>query len=145
MDILSNSHPDAIASSLGLAPLQKDRPLEEAETELVPLTNAEQIQDDFELARSNMVSILAKGNEALDGIIDVAQMSQHPRSYEVVATLIKTMADTNKDLLELSKKKKDLIKQDLAAAPKTLNQNLFVGSTSELQQFLKKQQEESNG
>ena len=94
-----------------------------------------QLDSDFEYARGNIINILEKGNEALDGILDVAGMSQHPRSYEVVATLIKTMADVNKDLLELTKKRKEISGE--ANNPSTINNNLFVGSTAELQKLLK--------
>ena len=74
-------------------------------------------------------------------MLEVAQMSQHPRSFEVVAELIKTMAETNKDLLELSKRKKDLDESD-AKSPQTINNNLFVGSTSELTKLIKQQNEQ---
>jgi hypothetical protein len=63
-------------------------------------------------------------------------MSQHPRSYEVVATLVKAVSDANKDLLELQKRHKDLTVDN--SAPSTINNNLFVGSTAELQKLLKK-------
>jgi len=96
-----------------------------------------QVQDDFEYARGNMINIIEKGNEALDGILNVADQSQNPRSYEVVATIIKTMAETNKDLLELTKKKKELENIDGVGSAKTINNNLFVGSTAELQKLIK--------
>ena len=70
----------------------------------------------------------------------LAKNSEHPRAYEVVATLIKTLADTNKDLLDTRKKKLDIDKARGASPSsdaKTVNNNLFVGSTSELQKFLK--------
>ena len=63
-------------------------------------------------------------------------MSQHPRSYEVVATLVKAVADANKDLLELSKKRKELEKED-NGGPKTVNNNLYLGSTADLLKLLK--------
>lgn len=96
--------------------------------------------NDYEYARGNMINIIEKGNEALSGILDVAGMSQHPRAYEVAATLMKNMAEINKDLLELKKRQKDIEASDPSQA-KTINNNLFVGSTAELQQFLKRQNE----
>lgn len=108
-------------------------PLEEPEVERI---EPDQVQDDFEYARGNMINIIEKGNEALDGILNVADQSQNPRSYEVVATIIKTMAETNKDLLELTKKKKELENLSGGTA-KTINNNLFVGSTAELQKLIK--------
>lgn len=125
---------DPIAKTLDLTPL----------TELVPNRRevAEtQVHDDFEYARGNLIAVIEKGQEALSGILDVAGMSQHPRSYEVVATLVKAVSDANKDLLELQKRKKDLTGID--PAPTTVNNNLFVGSTAELQQLIKKQNEQS--
>ena len=125
---------DPIAKTLDLTPL----------TELVPNKQevAEtQVHDDFEYARGNLIAVIEKGQEALSGILDVAGMSQHPRSYEVVATLVKAVSDANKDLLELQKRKKDLTGID--PAPTTVNNNLFVGSTAELQQLIKKQNEQS--
>ena len=65
-----------------------------------------------------------------------------PRAYEVVATLIKTLADTNKDLIDLAKKTKEIERLDGVEAPQTINNNLFVGSTTELQKLLKKTNEQ---
>lgn len=115
-----------ISETLGLTPLPPSQP------DVVELEN---LDSDYEFARDNLIRVIEKGNLALDGILNVADMSQHPRGYEVVATLIKTMADANKDLLELSKRKKDL--SGNTNSPKTINNNLFVGSTAELQKLLK--------
>lgn len=116
---------DPIGQALDLAPVRHSSP--------VPIDKTE---TDFEYARGNLINIIEKGNEALDGILDVAGMSQHPRSYEVVATLLNSLAAANKDLLELSKRKKELTDE---SAPKTVNNNLFIGSTAELQKILKQQ------
>ena len=115
-----------ISDTLGLTPLPPSQP------DVIELEN---LDSDYEFARGNLIRVIEKGNLALDGILNVADMSQHPRGYEVVATLIKTMADANKDLLELSKRKKDL--SGNTNSPKTINNNLFVGSTAELQKLLK--------
>ena len=93
-----------------------------------------QVNSDFEYARGNLINIIEKGSEALSGIIDVAAMSQHARRFVVVATLINSLTAANKDLLELSKRKKEL---DGESAPTTINNNLFVGSTAELQKLIK--------
>ena len=118
---------DTISKVLNLPPL--DLP----EVERIEPDN---VSDDYDYARGNMINIIEKGSEALDGILNVANQSQNPRSYEVVATIIKTMAETNKDLLELSKKKKELQNMETGNA-KTINNNLFVGSTADLQKLLK--------
>jgi hypothetical protein len=128
---------DPIATTLGLTPLEEVR-----QHELLPAKSSDnQIVDDFEYARGNLISAIEKGQEALSGILDVAAQSQHPRSYEVVATLLKAVSDANKDLLELQKRRGDLTGEK--ASPTTVNNNLFVGSTAELQQLIKKQNEQN--
>lgn len=128
---------DPIATTLGLTPLEEVR-----QHQLIPTKNSDsQIVDDFEYARGNLISAIEKGQEALSGILDVAAQSQHPRSYEVVATLLKAVSDANKDLLELQKRRGDLTGEK--ASPTTVNNNLFVGSTAELQQLIKKQNEQN--
>ena len=128
MDSSSNST-DKISQSLGIAPLQKQ--------EILPATQSNQVSDDFEYARGNIINTIEKGNEALQGILDVAGMGQHPRAYEVAANLVKTMVEANKDLLDLTKKRKEIEKADNALNPQTVNNNLFVGSTAELLKALK--------
>ena len=128
MDSSSNST-DKISQSLGIAPLQKQ--------EILPATQSEQVTNDFEYARGNIINTIEKGNEALQGILDVAGMGQHPRAYEVAANLVKTMVEANKDLLDLTKKRKEIEKADNALNPQTVNNNLFVGSTAELLKALK--------
>jgi len=100
-----------------------------------------QVIDDFEFARKNLIAAIEQGQTALVDIVSVAGMSQHPRAYEVVATLLKTVSDANKDLLELQKRKQDLTGID--HSPTTVNNNLFVGSTAELQQLIKNQNEQN--
>lgn len=127
---------DPISKALELTPLKS---LDQVEV-LPVVTNTEeshqQIQDDFEYARDNLRDIIEKGQQALEGIVDVAKMSQHPRSYEVVATLISSVTNANKDLLDLQKKKKDLLKTDETKTGSTTN-NLFVGSTADLLKMIK--------
>jgi hypothetical protein len=121
---------DQIATTLQMAPL--------ASLSVIPASK--QVEDDFEYARGNLISAIEKGQEALSGILDVAGMSQHPRAYEVAAKLMDSVSAANKDLLELQKRKKELTGE--SAAPTTVNNNLFVGSTAELQQLIKKQNEQ---
>ncbi len=126
---------DPIAKTLDLVPLSV------TQTQIVP-RNEDNVSSDFEYARGNLIAAIEKGQEALSGMLDVASQSQHPRAYEVVATLLKTVSDANKDLLELQKRKKDLT-GEMPMGPTTVNNNLFVGSTAELQQLIKKQNEQS--
>jgi hypothetical protein len=121
----SSQNLDVIANSLDLQPIEDNK--KAAQNNIV---------DDYEYARGNMIAVIEKGQEALSGILDVAGMSQHPRSYEVVATLVKAVADANKDLLELAKKRKDLEKVD-NGGPQTVNNNLYLGSTADLLKLLK--------
>lgn len=117
---------DKIGQSLNLAPIV----IEDGKVS----TSESQVTTDFEFARGNLINTILKGSEALEGMLDVASMSQQPRGYEVVATLINSLTAANKDLLELSKRKKDL---EVDKTPTTINNNLFVGSTAELQKLLK--------
>ena len=129
---------DNLTKALEMNPLVVEEQKEEQFPAVVEETN--DAEQDFELARKNLQELAKKGNKALDELIMLAKNSEHPRAYEVVATLIKTLADTNKDLLETRKKKLDIDKAR-GASPnsdaKTVNNNLFVGSTAELQKFLK--------
>ena len=94
-------------------------------------------QDDFEYSRGQLYNLVEKGQEAIDGIMDVCQDSQHPRAYEVAGQLIKSVGDVTDKLLDLQKKMKDIEKPQ-QSGPNTVNNALFVGSTSELQKILKK-------
>jgi hypothetical protein len=128
---------DPISKALDLTPLTQL----DSKAEIVPFIDQsrqqEQINSDFEYARGNLIAVIEKGQEALTGIVDVAGMSQHPRSFEVVATLINAVTSANKDLLELQKRKKDLLKLEDNKGPTTQNNNLFVGSTAELLKMIK--------
>lgn len=96
-----------------------------------------QVDADFEYARENMMEVINKGQEALFDLMDVARQSQHPRAYEVLATMMNTMVGASKDLLDLQAKKKKMMEEDPSASPQQVTNNLFVGSTAELQKYLK--------
>ena len=95
------------------------------------------IDDDYLYARDNLKHFIEKGKEAMDEIIYLAKEVESPRAYEVVGQLIKTLSDTNKDLLDLSKKVKELKQKDEEKQPTHVTNALFVGSTAELQKLLK--------
>ena len=95
---------------------------------------------DYKYARENLYTIIEKGQESLNTLVDVAQQSQHPRAFEVVSQLVKTLSDTNKDLLELQKKIK-VINKDITEGPKTVNNSLYVGNTADLQKFINKRKD----
>ena len=92
---------------------------------------------DYEYSRGNLYSLIEKGQEAINGILELAQDGQQPRAYEVAGQLIKSVGDTTDKLIDLQTKMKALKKED-DASPKTVNNALFVGSTSELSKLLKK-------
>ncbi|MDC0308653.1 terminase [bacterium] len=98
--------------------------------------------NDFEYARRNYHDLLAKGTDALDEMIEVARATEHPRAFEVFSNMMKHVADINGNLIDLHKKKKDFDKKDeLIELPKgqTTN-NVFIGSTTDLQRMLKQEE-----
>ena len=96
------------------------------------------IEKDYEYTRGNLYSIIEKGQEAINGILELAQDSEMPRAYEVAGQLIKSVSDATDKLMDLQKKVKDVNKEEEAKGPTTVNNALFVGSTTELQKLLKK-------
>lgn len=93
--------------------------------------------NDFEYARQIYHDILAKGSAAMDDMVEVARSTEHPRAFEVLSTTMKTMSDVTNNLLDLHRKKKEIDKVDTPTLPATTtNNNLFVGSTTDLQRFL---------
>ena len=105
-------------------------------------STAEDIRKDYEYTRGNLYSLIEKGQEAINGILELAQESEMPRAYEVAGQLIKSVADATDKLMELQKKLKD-VEENKIKGPTTVNNALFVGSTSELAKFLKQQSQES--
>ena len=91
---------------------------------------------DFETGRKNLYNLIDKGNEAIDGILDLAKEGEHPRAYEVAGQLIKTVSEVSQNLLDLQDKLKK-IKEVPNTGPKNVTNALFVGSTTELQKMLK--------
>jgi hypothetical protein len=92
---------------------------------------------DFKVARENIHDVISKGTVALDYMLEVAKASEHPRAFEVVSQLTKTLIDANKDLLDLQKKFKDLTAEEKEQQPQSVTNALFVGSTADLQKLLK--------
>ncbi len=100
----------------------------------------EQAKKDYEYTRGNLYSLIEKGQESLDGIMELAQESDSPRAYEVAGQIIKSVADTTDKLMDLQKKMKELNKEEDSGPKSVTNNALFVGSTAELAKFLKNQQ-----
>lgn len=127
---------EKLSEVLDVEPIQFEV-VESKETK--PVENLpETVDDDANFARCNIRSLIEKGNQAMDDLLHVAKASEHPRAYEVAAGLIKNLADLNKDLLEIQKRRKDLSPQE-ASSVKNVNVDkaVFVGSTAELVKLLK--------
>lgn len=111
-------------------------PINYQTTEIVEVKTP--VEDDAEFARTNIRELISKGNTAIDNLLLVANQSEHPRAYEVAAGLIKNLADLNKDLLEIQKRKRDLDPtQTKNNSTTNIDKAVFVGSTTELVKFLK--------
>jgi hypothetical protein len=95
------------------------------------------IEKDYEYTRGNLYSIIEKGQEAINGILELAQDSEMPRAYEVAGQLIKSVSDATDKLMDLQKKLKDVNEDSPSKGPSTVNNALFVGSTAELAKLLK--------
>jgi len=108
----------------------------------VPQSQKPEIQQDYEVTRAQLHNLVMKGQEAIDGILDVARSSDHPRAYEVAGQLIKNVADVADKLIDLQKKMKD-IDEKPRSSPTTVNNTMFVGSTSELAKLLKQNSKET--
>ena len=100
-------------------------------------SQSEDIKKDYEYTRGNLYSIIEKGQEAINGILELAQESEMPRAYEVAGQLIKNVADATDKLLTLQQKLKDVSEEKDLKGPTTVNNALFIGSTAELQKLLK--------
>ena len=107
-------------------------------------SQSEDIKKDYEYTRGNLYSIIEKGQEAINGILELAQESEMPRAYEVAGQLIKNVADATDKLLTLKQKLKDVSEEKDLKGPTTVNNALFVGSTAELQKLLKQKPQKDN-
>jgi len=98
---------------------------------------ADDIKKDYDYTRGNLYSIIEKGQEALNGVLELAQESEQPIAYEVAGQLIKSVSDATDKLMDLQKKLKDVEEDKVVKGPSTVNNALFVGSTAELAKMLK--------
>ena len=125
-----------------------DNALNISDAEIVPskkpvlkkeeVVKVNEIDKDYDYTRGNLYSLIEKGQEAINGIMEVAGESASPRAYEVAGQLIKSVADTTDKLLDLQKKVKDVKEENGSTTNNVTNNALFVGSTSELSKMLKK-------
>lgn len=102
------------------------------------------IEKDYRYSRSNIYSIIEKGQDAINGALELARETESPRAYEVTGQLIKNVADATEKLLDLQKKLKDIEEVRETKGPSTVNNSLFIGSTAELTKFIKSQKSEGD-
>lgn len=103
-------------------------------------SESQDVRQDYEITRAQLHNLVMKGQEAVDGILDVARSSDHPRAYEVAGQLIKNVGDVADKLIDLQKKMKEL-DDEPKRGPSNVTNALFVGSTAELQKLLKQQKQ----
>lgn len=128
---------DPIGKALGLEPIENK--VDSIVSNLIADAHNDSAKTDFEAARANIHNLIENGNDAVHKLVLIAESSQHPRAFEVLAKLMDTMLNANEKLLTLQSKIREI---DAADSPinekaKTINNNLFVGSTAELQKVLK--------
>ena len=132
-----------IANSLGIDPPQpKDEIVPVVEAEILVATKTYETKDadsDYTEVRRNLKCIIEKSQEAIEGIIELAQDSQQPRAYEVVAQLIQSSLEANNKLMDLHRRMKDIKKQEPGKTTNVTNNSIYVGSTAELQKMIRDQ------
>ena len=125
---------DIIDEALGAVELAKSEP---KERKVIPTPQEnDDIENDYKYQRENFYNLVERGTDAIDGILEIARESEHPRTYEVAGNLIKQVAEVTEKLGELQEKMKRL-KEVPSNAPKNVTNALYVGSTAELQKLLK--------
>ena len=125
---------DIIDEALGAVELAKSEPVEK---KVIPRPKEnDDIENDYKYQRENFYNLVERGTDAIDGILEIARESEHPRTYEVAGNLIKQVAEVTEKLGDLQEKMKKL-KEVPNNAPKSVTNALYVGSTAELQKMLK--------
>ena len=125
---------DIIDEALGAVELAKSEPVEK---KVIPRPQeTDDIENDYKYQRENFSNLVEKGTDAIEGILEIARESEHPRTYEVAGNLIKQVAEVTEKLGDLQEKMKKL-KEVPNNAPKSVTNALYVGSTAELQKMLK--------
>ena len=125
---------DIIDEALGAVELAKSKPMEK---KIIPRPKEnDDIENDYKYQRENFYNLVEKGTDAIEGILEIARESEHPRTYEVAGNLIKQVAEVTEKLGDLQEKMKKL-KEVPNNAPKSVTNALYVGSTAELQKLLK--------
>lgn len=139
----TNSVDANIANSLGIEPTKK----EIVEPEVLPIKTIDGQSDykpkdadsDYSEVRRNLKCIIEKSQEAIEGIIELAQDSQQPRAYEVVAQLINSSLEANNKLIDLHRRMKEIKKEEVGKTTNVTNNSIYVGSTADLQKMIREQ------
>ena len=126
---------DIIDEALGAVELAKSEPVQKKVIPR-PKENNEDLENDYKYQRENFYNLVEKGTDAIEGILEIARESEHPRTYEVAGNLIKQVAEVTEKLGDLQEKMRKL-KEVPNNAPKSVTNALYVGSTAELQKMLK--------
>ena len=140
---MSKTH-DALSEALGIENAVEIIPPQKKEQEIIVNTPHEDndAEADYNLSRRTFRDLINKGNQAVESLTDLAKESESPRAYEVLATMMKTIADTTKDLYDLQKKTKDLKGEKKAEGPSvTVEKAVFVGSPSDLLKKIKEEKQ----
>jgi len=102
--------------------------------------NTKNIQDDYDTSRDTYLELIEGGKESLELMIQVARESEHPRAFEVLSGMIKNIADVTDKLMELNKKHKDVMREEKPEQKQITNNNVFLGSTTDLQRLLQNEE-----
>lgn len=139
---MQNNNNDPISAALGLSPLVSN----DSVKTIVSKAHDDSAKNDFEMARSNIHEVIQNGVFAMEKLSQIADSSQHPRAFEVLAKLMDTMLQANKDLLELQKNIREISAADTPQndQAKSITNNLFVGSTADLQKALEEMRKNGN-
>jgi hypothetical protein len=106
--------------------------------------STDNVKSDYEYSRDTYYELIQKGREAMDLMIEVARESEHPRAFEVLSNMIKNISDVNDKLMDLNKKNKEITKEEVKKVGNTTN-NLFIGSTTDLQRLLQNEEKVIEG
>ena len=135
-----NANNDPLGKALNLTPMN------DPVKSIVKKAHDDSAKNDFEMARSNIHEVIQNGTFAIEKLAQIADSSQHPRAFEVLAKLMDTMLQANKDLLELQKNIRAISAADAPQndQAKSVTNNLFVGSTADLQKALEEMKKNGN-
>ena len=124
---------DEVLGVTSMIPTSELKPMPSARVK--PITNGEDADTDYNYTRENLYNMIERGTDAVEELLEIAKQSEHPRAFEVVGQLIRTVSDSNKELMGIHKTKKDLNAD--TSGPKNVTNAVFVGSTAELQKLMK--------